>query len=287
MIENKVKSLPNHEQIIGYKEKMDNKNQDANFVLISLVEPDNEFRSKVPFLKIINYEQIHNWLSQLETTDKYLRALLEDYGILISTLLQIKSIASDLKLEHQLSFKKEDEKILRDIRLFDVAQKIRYSCFAVLCDKRLDELKLKNLSELKEKTEVALSRSLGLISIKIKFQNPASARPFLIGIQIQGNQYRFLVESTDGSDVQALAEELRKECLWLTSRHGTCEDIRKFGKIFKYTYFLIKEKTIEDLLREVEIDITKLFENKNKIESLIIRMQSNNFHSGELNQAKL
>jgi hypothetical protein len=281
VIENKVKSLPDIEQIIGYQKKR----PEAIFILVSLIEPAEVFDSLKGCLRIVSYEQILNWISSFKTSDEYLQALVEDYGILISTLLQIKSVAAEMNLDRSLSLRKEDEDILRSIRLFDVAQKIRYSCFAALCDKRLDEMNLEEI-HFKNKTEVALTRSLGLVNIKIRFPDPSGNEIFRIGIQIQGDRYRLFVESTDGSDVKAMAEELQRNELWLVSSHGACGGILNFGRIFKYSYFLIKGKTIEDVLSMLEDDIRRLFKNRSKIESLIKNMASGSLHSGNPNQAK-
>jgi hypothetical protein len=191
VIENKVKSLPDRWQIEEYKEKARRKKLDAQFILLSLVEPTDEFRRDCPDVRVISYEKIHEWIVEVVPCDGYLESLLTDYAMLLSTLIRIKSMASNFHTEDHFSFNKEDAEILRGVRLFDVAQKIRYSCLAAICDRSLKDIKLPNLDRLMKPTEVALTRSNGLMSIKIRF-----GKILLIGIQIQRDQYRLSIEST-------------------------------------------------------------------------------------------
>ena len=260
VIENKVKSLPDRVQIEDYKEKARRKKLDAHFILLSLVEPTDEFRRDFPDVRVISYEQIHEWIVEVVPRDGYLESLLTDYAMLLSTLIRIKSLASDFHTEEYFSFNKEDAEILRGIRLFDVAQKIRYSCLAAVCDRCLTDIKLPNLDRLKKPTEVALTRSIGLMSIKIRF-----GEILLIGIQIQGDQYRLSIESTNKSDVQHLAEKLRNESLWLNPPDAHRKMILKFGKNFKYVYSSVKGKSGEELVGRVVEDISRLFRDRTKI----------------------
>ncbi len=260
VIENKVKSVPNRGQIEDYKEKARRKKLEAKFILLSLVEPSDEFKRDFPDVRVISYEEIHEWIVEVVPCDVYLESLLTDYAMLLSTLIRIKSLASNFHTDDHFSFKKEDAEILRGIRLFDVAQKIRYSCLAAICDRSLTDIKLPNLDRLKKSTEVALTRSIGLMSIKIRF-----GEILLIGIQIQGDQYRLSIESTDKSDVQHLAEKLRNEDLWLNPPDPHRKMILKFGKNFKYVYSSVRGKSGEKLVGRVVEDISRLFRDRTKI----------------------
>ena len=265
VIENKVKSLPNLEQILDYQEKANRLKKakkmksEVEFILLCLLEPGDEFK-KIINLRIVSYEQIYEWVTETLLSDEYHKYLQRDYLTLLSSLFRIKSLASDFSGSVQFSFDVEDERILRSIRLFDIAQKIRYSCLAINCTKRLKELQLENLDNLMKPIEVGLSRSWGLMGIKVVF-----GENLLLGIQIQNNQYRLYVESIDKSDVQNLAERLRERELWLNPSDARQTKILKFGNIFKYVYCSIKGESGEDLVNRVVSDMSRLFRNRTKI----------------------
>ena len=266
VIENKVKSLPCIDQILAYKEKAKKLKIDAEYILLSLLPPDEEFKCSLKDVRIVSYEEIQEWIGYLIPGNDYLASLLGDYGLLISTLIQLKSVAAELNMTDRYAFDNEDEAILRELRLFDVAQKIRTSCLANLLDKALNDLKLPDLEELKEKTEVSLTMSMGVVSVKFGFQDASRGIPLLLGIQIQGNKYRLFVESTDGSDVQILAESLKGEGLWLNPPNETQNKILKFGRVFKYSHTSIKGINIQDLIGMVANDVSRLFQNMEALE---------------------
>ena len=268
VIENKVKSLPSIDQILAYKNKATKLNINAEYILLSLFPPNKEFKCLLKDVRVISYEEIKKWIADLIPSNNYLASLFKDYGLLISTLIQIKSVASVVKMTDQFAFTNDDKKILQELRLFDVAQKIRFSCLANLLDKAINDLNLPNLSELKEKTEVSITRSMGVVSIKFGFQD-ALNKPLLLGIQIQGDQYRLFVESPKGADVQNHAMSLQQEGLWLNPLNKPKSNILKFGNVFKYSYISIKEINIQNLIGMVMDDISRLFKN---IEELRIRL---------------
>ena len=266
VIENKVKSLPDAEQIRGYQNKAKVKKLDAEFILLSMLPPDNAFRESLKDVRVVSYNEVYEWLSNINKSDEYTDSLLEDYRFLILTIIRIKSASERMDPKCRISFERDDEKILQDIRLFDVAQKIRFSCLAELIDHELNDLNLPDLNRLKEKTEVSLTRSLGLLSIKIRFEDLNENRPVLISIQIQGDQYRLSVETPDGSDVLNLAKSLQKEDLWLNPTNEIQNKILKFGKSFRYSYSSIKGISVGDLVSQIKDDISRLFQHMGTLE---------------------
>jgi hypothetical protein len=268
VIENKVKSLPEFSQIQNYIEKAGKLKIDANFIYLSLITPGEEFRNSLPYLRFVSYDVIHDLISKTETQSDYVNTLLKDYQLLIHTLIKIKDFSEIKDIQSQLSFDLVNEKILRALRMFDVAQKIRFNSLGSLIDKKLEELPFTDLKNLKEKTEVGLTRSLGLLSVKFGLEDTKDKRNLLIGIQIQADQYRLSIEATDGSDVDELANILKKEGLWLNPDNEKNASILKFGKNFKYSYSSIKGITVEELTEKVKDDVTRLFKNFREMERL-------------------
>lgn len=267
VIENKVKSLPDACQIDEYKMKASDHNLNALFILISLVPPDEYFTAIHPDVRIVSYRDIQRWISSVTTNNEYIKGLIADYGLLVSTLVRIGDFAAKMDFDDSISFNLENERLLKKVRLFDVAQKMRYACLAREVDRALDELRLPDLSRLKEKTEIGLTRSLGLMSIKFRLQDESMERPLLFGIQIQGSQYRLFIESADGSDVGVLAEDLKSRDLWLNPAGENRSKILKFGKVFKYSYSSIHGKKIGDIVRMIIHDVGRLFKNLDTLES--------------------
>ena len=268
VIENKVKSLPDVEQIKKYQETIKKKKETATFILISLIPPGEDFLDDLKDVSVVSYDDILKFLSEINLANRYHEAMIEDYRLLISTLLTIKNNSEISNESAPHAFCPVDEDVLRELRLFDVAQKIRASCFARMLDKALIGLNLPEYDLLKQKTEVSLSNSIGLVSIKFGFQNISKNVDLLLGIQIQGNQYRLFVESTNGADVQKIAKSLKEEKLWLnpSDEYRGRTEILKFGRIFKYSYSSIKGFKIGDLINLVKADVSRLFNNMMALE---------------------
>lgn len=267
VIENKVKSLPDYKQLQEYRKKMDAKKEsEVQYILISLIAPGAEFKNS--FIRVISYEDIRKWILELKTGDSYLKSLLQDYKKIIDTLIHVKEVSAHLNDDKELSFSRSDEMILREIRLFDVAQKIRYSCFEALCHDRFKEKKFYDRLNIK----VGMSMSMGRIDVDMKFQKFSDIEPLFLGIEIQGNQYRLFVRCDNNKGtkikkfVMGVAESLQNEGLWLLPQN---KKILKFGEEFKYSYFPIKDKTVSDLLTHIKEDMEKMFSNLNKIEEVI------------------
>jgi hypothetical protein len=265
IIENKVKSLPDYQQLEGYRIKMEKKKEsEVQYILISLIAPGAEFKNSN--IRLISYENVRKWISELKTGDYYLKSLLQDYNIIINTLIHVKEVSLHLNEDNKLSLSKRDEKILRDIRLFDVAQKIRYSRFEALCHSRLKGISLRDRLGIR----VGMSRSLGMIDIEIKFEKSPDIEPLFLGIEIQGNQYRLFVRCDKNARVKKhiidIAKSLLGKRLWLMHPN---ENILKFGDEFKYSYFPIKDETVGNLLDYIEKDIGRIRTNLNEIEEVI------------------
>jgi hypothetical protein len=258
IIENKVKSLPCTAQIAKYKEKAEKLKLDAIFILLSLMPPDEGFAKIHDDVRVLTYEKILKVLEDQKIGSSFESILLQDYCQLLSILIKIKKSVM-ISLDDTLAIRGDQENLLKSMRLFDIAQKIRYSYFATLADQRLKALSMPKLLALKEPTEVALTRSTGLMSLKFGFK--LGDNQLLIGIQIQGDQYRYFVQSCEKKDVQEIAEKLQNEKLWLNperSDNKNVEKILKFGKDFKYDYAPINVHTVAELLQKIEKDVRRL-----------------------------
>ena len=266
IVENKVKSLPYSKQIQEYKNK--EKGQ-TGFIYLSLMGISDAFWNQHSDVRFIDYKQLSKWISESgKLQNDYHDALVRDYCDLIDYLLEIKEAAEDTQI---LKFTEDEEKVLRQIRMFDVAQKI---CYAILAENCTEALIKTGIPNIIFPLEVGFTHSIASFSVKLKFYDDATKSqqaPILLGIQIQGNQYRLFVESeTASDDVLPLAGALFENELWL---HYEAEaTIHKYGKIFKYTYDSgdkIPDLPITDIVNKIKSDVNKLVNNRRQIMELI------------------
>lgn len=278
VIENKVKSLPDVVQIKSYQEKAQKQKIAADFILLSLVPASSDFISSLSNVRCVNYEEILAMIASLTILDSYTHAILKDYQLLLQSLIRIKSFAEIKSTNEKIAIDIDNERALQEIRLFDVAQKIRFSSLGAHIDGKLQTMIPAEFPKIKANTEVGLTRSLGLISYKFRFYDTKLNRDLLIGVQIQGEHYRLFVEAPDGSDVLDVAKMLKQEGLWLNPMKESKMSILKFGKCFKYSYSSIKGITVEAIIERVSEDVLRLFSNieimKCKL-GVVIRPQSN------------
>lgn len=247
VIENKVKSIPDLKQILRYQDKANQtcssrpnnkESKEIKIVLLSLMEPSQTFRKLSPEVRHIDYTMVSQWLSPSEFPTDH-QSSIREYLLLLSILLSIKSIAGDMNPKASFYFHPTHEAMLREMRLFDVAQKIRYGCFS---ESIRSDIPLLKMDDSLIEFEVGMTQSIGLASFKI----PITDTRFLAGVQIQGPNFRHFIESTPPDTcAQEAAEVLQKTNQpWLSGK------LLKFGRPFKYTYERIPADINVESLRE-------------------------------------
>lgn len=264
IVENKVKSLPCSKQMTEYVEKSIQQNLKATFILLSLSDPGKKFRTSHPNVRIVTYDDVLNIIADLKTDNSFVADMLSEYRTLLEILIKIKHTAT-ITPEVSLSYDPYQEELLKQIRLFDVAQKIRYSSFAEMVGKKLDNANRLGFEFFMDHAEVSFSKGLALMSLKAKFEYKDDE--IFLGIQIQGGHYRLYVESCTKKDVQALAEDLKKHDLWLNPENAANHKILKYGVYFKYSYSSIKEMSAEKILSKIENDLLRLFDCRTALKS--------------------
>ena len=274
IVENKVKSLPCSKQMTEYVKKSIQQNLKANFILLSLSDPGEKFRSSHPSIRIVTYDDVLNIISDLKIDNSFITDMLSEYCTLIKILLKIKHTAT-VNPEVSLTYDPDQEDLLKQIRLFDVAQKIRYSNFAELVDKKLCKTNRLGFESFIEPLDVCFSMGLALMSLKARFRYEDDE--IFLGIQIQGGHYRLYVESCSKKDVQALAEDLKKHDLWLNPENAANDKILKYGVYFKYSYTFITEMSAEKILAQIERDLLRLFDSRTTLKSKL-QIDNKNVH---------
>ena len=253
IIENKVKSLPNEEQLEAYQKKI-SKDLKANFYLLSLIRPSQDFN--MGEWKYISYsdlaESLRFALPKLnEHNDKVykinfsMRGIIEsyiDFAITLAELSEDIRIKDNPKEEMFDYFTVENTKPYKDERLHDLFLKLKYEQLTQKIEREIKtectglyKIEKDPWSSSKAKKKLAdtywiksgFSRATAIIDFKyipITFRFQAKDLYLVLGIQLQSNQLRYVVEfigikkSEKASELlYRLAASLREQGKWCVS----------------------------------------------------------------------
>jgi hypothetical protein len=243
IIENKVKSLASKEQLREYSNKFLNHRDKSkiHFFLLSLVKPDflRDSESTIEFdngftWQYISYDDLSKQLSEilpeLNAKDCYHVSLVKDYIDFINNLheLQYYFTIDWTNSSDDFLIAKADIEKLRKIRLHDLIEKLRY---AQLANRIKNELVAKrfflvanvldNGKPGEVQIESGMTHSMGLFDLKYCVSNDRC--PVILGIQIQGNSFRLVVEAKNPHIAKEVAKILRQptkaDKLWFDFGH--------------------------------------------------------------------
>lgn len=230
VLENKFKSIPNTGQLQDYQKKIRDINKDSRYVcdyaVLSLAREicgveikHNNFISieditnETVEWKFISYNDYARCLlehiTDIEAAEKssYKRELVRDYASSLSTLC---GYLSNLILNRSELEKKEWNKLdvipeLKKIRMSDVQQKLLTNVVAdILASKfanhsfhvhrnlKIDEILTNKVGVGDCVVNAGFSRGTGIIEAKLKVDES-----YVVGIQIQGKQYKRLIEISE------------------------------------------------------------------------------------------
>lgn len=166
--------------------------------------------------------------------------------------------------------------------MHDIFLKGLYEDFARAIQQKLSKTitSIEYLSEPSEASNISVFNSFtnnALVDIKYKVNES-----FIVGIQIQGNQYRHFIElkGTLVDKVNKMLEEINDKVQWFEFEGKDNNEIYPLDKekkynqykstksIFKYKYFKIDGMQNDEVIQRVEKDIQNLVDNKHKIENI-------------------
>jgi len=229
-IENKVKSLPDENQLICYSEKDSN----AKGILLSLVKPG--FNLPESWFRRSYGELIEYYNDLLDKVDETFRLFLIDY---IDYMKNVEKFIEKISYGESYFLEESNNKVLDGMRLRSVIEKIHYA-------------NLENkIADLGYKTYSGRIRGAHFFGIDLPIEGTTSS----FDIQIQGNQYRHKVNFSHEDkgklgDLERICDSIKeKTCLY----HFNLEDnpilqkssSRKKWKTYDerdfYDYALIKK----------------------------------------------
>lgn len=298
ILENKVKSIPNQQQLNRYA-AIGNLADTCDFILLSLATdfPDKDQIDANSDGKWIvwNYEDLAAALDKALTScggnvRPFHKAILEDY---IQMVRGLDGLFGHLTVDDDSRYGyAEDEELreyinlLKQLRMEDVYEKVRASLLAgrlkqMLKDRFVDRniaiesgYKIEEIGKSNEKpltkvyVDSGYTNKQGVVDAKVKIDNR-----YVLTVQIQEKQYRHAIEWFN--TVQDQWEQTQQEKLpsdWFSSTaHGNqldgqtkdyCKYVdKKSNSIFLYRYRKIgKDEKVSDVLGEVVDDICHIFQ---------------------------
>ena len=259
-IENKVKSLPDENQLICYSEKDSN----AKGILLSLVKPG--FNLPESWFRRSYGELIEYYNDLLDKVDETFRLFLIDY---IDYMKNVEKFIEKISYGESYFLEESNNKVLDGMRLRSVIEKIHYA-------------NLENkIADLGYKTYSGRIRGAHFFGIDLPIEGTTSS----FDIQIQGNQYRhkvnFSLEDKEKlGDLERICDSIKeKTCLY----HFNIEDnpilekssSRKKWKTYDerdfYDYALIKKHvSSKELIKYIRTDVKKIEAHLKIVKEIIL-----------------
>ena len=259
-IENKVKSLPDENQLIRYSEKDSN----AKGILLSLVKPgfelpDSWFRRS--YVELIEY---YNDL--LEKVDETFRLFLIDY---IDYMKNVEKFIEKMSYGESYFLEESSNKVLEGMRLRSVIEKIHYA-------------NLQNkISDLGYKTYSGRIRGGHHFGVDLPIEGTTSS----FDIQIQGNQYRHKVnfsleDKAKLDDLERVCDSIKeKTCLYhfnlednpILQKPSSRKKWKTYDKRDFYDYALIKKYvSSKELINYIKTDVRKIEAHLKIVKEIIL-----------------
>ena len=247
-IENKVKSLPDEDQLIRYSEK----DSSAKGILLSLVEPGFELPES--WFRRSYGELIEYYNNLLNKVDETFRLFLLDY---IEYMKNVEKFIEKISYGESYFLEESNNKVLEGMRLRSVIEKIHNA-------------NLQNMiSDLGYKTYSGRIRGAHHFGIELTMEGTEST----FDIQIQGNQYRhkvnFSLEDKEKlGDLERICDIIKeKTCLYyfnlednpILKKSASKKKWKMYDKKDYYDYAHIKKHvSSKELIDYIKTDVKKI-----------------------------
>jgi len=282
IIENKIKSFPNDEQLKIYSNVKEFDKGTTTFILLSLVKK-KKMNLPNPW-EYMSYLELANQMGKIfnkkfkydKYYENYHKYLIQDYIFVIRKISKIfETLISKIE-EKKYNFYKYDKDIedkKHDINKYDLRDifiKYRTSKLANYINTGIS----KKNKEWKVKNEFFNKKGV----ISIEKEECISYVKFYI--QIEGNQYRYAISyEKDNTKIEKIAKELSDNELWFFDT--TNKKLCKYGTDFKYLYWKLADeedgkfaKKLEDveykqIINRINNDIERFEKKLDEIQNCI------------------
>jgi hypothetical protein len=280
IIENKVKSLPSISQLEKYSK---NHNSNKNYLLLSLYKPEfidenNQFiiNDTIKW-NFLSYKELAILIKNIKPKTDYDKFIIDDYISFIENLSLLESAIIIDWEKDTFNFYRGDEidehLNFRKLRIHDFYLKHKYN---QIQNKIIEEItKLEKNSKLVFDGEWldgnegecffenGFTRSQGLVGFKYIVKKVKYQSPLVLGLQLQGNSLRLIVECPDGQVALNTARELKDQGFWFNfsqltdyqddvvvkGKGNNLTEFASFSGIFFYKYVNIDNIKMIDLIR--------------------------------------
>ncbi len=222
VIENKLKSIPSIMQLNEYKRKLGDRFAGGVFTGIetpAFYRDDEKENKSCPGWKFLPYSEISKRITEtaeLVESDLFEKELILQYAEMIGSISDVISHYSKKVFENRLVGWKGYDNI-QEIRMGDVLKKLKADQFVKYMS-RYDELAQDLPSGYKLKSSASFSNASSIVDFRyIKGQD--KEEEFLIGIQIQGTQFRKCVQVNQPNKMDELFTEYKKSG-WFSDPQG-------------------------------------------------------------------
>ena len=259
-IENKVKSLPDENQLIRYSEKDSN----AKGILLSLVEPG--FKLPESWFRRSYGDLIEYYNDLLEKVDETFRLFLIDY---IDYMKNVEKFIKKISYGESYFLEESSNKVLEGMRLRSVIEKIHYA-------------NLQNkISDLGYKTYSGRIKGGHHFGIDLPIEGTTSS----FDIQIQGNQYRHKVnfsleDKARLGDLEKVCDSIKERtCLYhfnlednpILQKSSSRKKWKTYDKRDFYDYALIKKNiSSNELINYIKTDVKKIEAHLKIVKEIIL-----------------
>ena len=259
-IENKVKSLPDENQLIRYSEKDSN----AKGILLSLVEPGFDLPNS--WFRRSYGDLIEYYSDLLEKVDETFRLFLIDY---IDYMKNLEKFIEKISYGESYFLEESNNKVLDGMRLRSVIEKIHYA-------------NLQNkISDLRYKTYSGRIRGGHHFGIDLPIEGTTSS----FDIQIQGNQYRHKVnfsleDKAKIGDLERICDSIKeKTCLYhfnlednpILQKSSSRKKWKSYDRRDFYDYALIKKHvSSKELINYIKTDVRKIEAHLKIVKEIIL-----------------
>lgn len=266
VVENKLKDIPRKEQLQRLSTAFES--DSPLFVVVTPLPPEmlddlrqDESLSQWSYLQ---YGKLAEKIRELflPTGNSYHDALIHEY---IHLLTHLSALSQALfRSSHQKSYdfvKDQDPNLfdaLNRVKLWELYQRIRGSDMARYIGAKLKE------RGIDVNPVVGINHKKATIDFKLFLETENQVKSSAIGIQIEGNQYRKILEMPNNCDVEA--KKLIEQGIWFIPRTEKSLDrqLCKYGSTFRYQYEKIQvgsgssdsaELSFDSLANRIALDL--------------------------------
>ena len=267
IIENKIKSYPDYDQLEKYYDIINKENKRTNSILLSLVEGN-----KIKLPKTWNYMSYSDLAKNMRRIFKhekgYHKYLIQDYINVITKISNVFSEADNIEKDKYNFYKYDndikDKKLdINKYDLRDIFIKFRTSELANYINTKIG----KKNKEWKVKNEFFNKK--GVISI----EKEVSISNVKFYIQIEGYQYRYAISyEKDNTKIEDISNELLTNKLWFFDIDKKNKKYCKYGSNFKYRYCkIIEDIEYKQIIKKINKDIKNFDDHLDEIKKLIAK----------------